>query len=108
MDMNQFRKSLANKQQLAEANSINARYQINHDTIYSAFQTALKGAKNLGYQIADDEEFTKITTSNKPNAGQSLSYHIELTKGDLPQKKQLHIQIYKHETGRFELNFYIA
>jgi len=84
-----------------------ASYQITHDTIYSAFQTALASAKKQGYEISDDEEFDKITTSRKPDAGKHQDYHIELTKNGVAQKKMLHIQIYKHDTGRFELNFYI-
>lgn len=103
MDMNLFRKSLAKRQKLTEAS-----YQILHDTIFSAFQTALASAKKQGYEVSDDEEFNKITTSRKPNAGQHMDYHIELTKNGVAQKKQLHIQIYKMESGRFELNFYIA
>ena len=103
MDMNQFRRSLAKNQKLTEAS-----YQINHDTIFSAFQTALAAAKKQGYEVADDEEFNKITTARKPDAGQTMAYHIELTKNGVMQKKMLHIQVYKHDTGRFELNFYIA
>lgn len=83
-------------------------YQILHDTIYSAFQTALAAARKQGYEISDDEEFARITTARKPDVGKHEDYHIELTKGGVPQKKQLHIQIYKMETGRFELNFYIS
>ena len=103
MDINLFRKSLASKQNLLKE----ASYQITHDTIYSAFQTALASAKKQGYEISDDEEFDKIATARKPDAGKHQDYHIELTKGGVVQKKLLHIQIYKHETGRFELNFYI-
>lgn len=103
MDMNLFRKSLASNQKTLKE----ASYQILHSTIYSAFQTALAAAKKQGYEISDDEEFNKITTARKPDAGKHLDYHLELTKNGKPQKKLLHIQIYKMESGRFELNFYI-
>ena len=105
MDMNLFRKSLASKRKiLAEAS-----YPVIHDTIFSAFQTALAAARKQGYEVSDEEEFNKITTSRKPNAGQTMDYHIELTKDGKPQRKLLHIQIYKmDQTGRFELNFYIS
>jgi len=99
-----FLKSVAPKKTLTEA----PRYKLYHDTIASAFQTAIADARKQGYEVSDDEEFNKVTTARKPYAGQSLDYHLELTKGGKTQRKQLHIQIFKMDhSGKYELNFYI-
>lgn len=107
MDMKDLKQYIANKapkKQLTEA----PRYKLYHDTLHSAFQTALADVRKQGYDISDEEEFNKITTARKPYAGQHSDYHIELTKQGKAQKKLLHIQIYKMESGKYELNFYVA
>jgi hypothetical protein len=104
MDMNQFRRHLlkVTKRPLAEAS-----YTVLHDTLHSAIQTALAATRKQGYEVSEDEEFNKITTGDKPYAGETKDYHLELTKGGKPQRKLLHIQIYRMDNGRYELNFYI-
>lgn len=102
--LRQFMANVAPKRVLNEA----PKYKLYHDTIASAFQTAIADARKQGYEVSDDEEFSKVTTARKPYAGQSLDYHLELTKAGKPQRKQLHIQIYKMDhSGKYELNFYI-
>lgn len=102
--LRQFLKNVSSKRVLQES----PKYKLYHDTIHSAFQTAIADARKQGYEVSDDEEFNKVTTARKPNAGQTLDYHLELTKGGKPQRKRLHIQIYKMDhSGKYELNFYI-
>jgi hypothetical protein len=104
MDMKQFKRHLAATSPLHEA----PRYKIYHDTIHSAFQTAIADARRQGYEISDDEEFDKVTTARKPYAGETQDYHLNLTKAGKPQRKLLHIQIYKMDhSNKYELNFYI-
>lgn len=104
MDIKLFKHHLKSVSKLNEA----PNYQVYHDTLYSAFQTALNAAKKQGYEITDDEEFNKITTARKPYGAQTSDYHLELTKNGKPQRKLLHVQIYKMESGKYELNFYIS
>lgn len=104
MDMSLFRKHLSTKQRLTEA----PRYKLYHDTLHSAFQTAIADARKQGYEVSEDEEFSKVTTAHKPYAGQTQDYHLNLTKNGKPQRKLLHIQIYKMDhSNKYELNFYI-
>ena len=84
------------------------KYQILHDTLYSAIQTALTSVRKDGYEVDADEEFNKVTTAHKQlSIGKTDEFHLELTKNGKPQKKMLHIQIYRMDTGRYELNFYV-
>lgn len=90
--------------QLTEAE----RYKILHDTLHSAIQTALAATRKMGYDISDEEEFNKITTSYKNlSTGKTEQFHLELVKGGKPQRKLLHIQVYKMDSGKYELNFYV-
>lgn len=104
MDLKQFKQHLAKASPLTEA----PKYKLYHDTIHSAFQTALADARRHGYEVSEDEEFSKVTTARKPYAGETQDYHLNLTKAGKPQRKLLHIQIYRMEhSGKYELNFYI-
>lgn len=106
--MNLFRHHLQNvkkRQVLAEAPA----YKVLHDTLHSAIETALASTKRQGYEVSDDEVWNKITTHYKNlSVGKTDNFHLELSKAGKPQRKQLHIQIYKMESGRYELNFYIS
>lgn len=86
-----------------------ATYPVLHDTLHSAIQTALTSVRKDGYTVDPDEEFNKVTTAYKSlGIGKTDEFHLELTKNGKPQKKLLHIQIYRMDTGRYELNFYVA
>lgn len=86
-----------------------AKYPVLHDTLHSAVQTALAHTKKDGYEVHEDEEFNKITTAYKNlSIGKTDEFHLELTKNGKPQSKMLHIQVYRMDTGRYELNFYVA
>jgi hypothetical protein len=86
-----------------------SRYPVLHDTLHSAVQTALSYTKKDGYTISDEEEFHKITTAYKNlGIGKTDEFHLELYKNGKPQSKMLHIQVYRMDTGRYELNFYVA
>jgi hypothetical protein len=92
-----------------EENITEAKYPVLHDTLHSAVQTALAYTKKDGYTISDEEEFNKITTAYKNlGIGKTDEFHLELYKNGKPQSKMLHIQVYRMDTGRYELNFYVA
>jgi hypothetical protein len=108
IDMKLFKQHLATtaRKQLNEA----PRYKLYHDTLHSAVQTALDHTKKDGYEISDEEEFNKVTTAYKNlGVGKTDEFHLELYKNGKPQRKMLHIQIYRMEkSGKYELNFYVA
>jgi hypothetical protein len=86
-----------------------SNYPVLHDTLHSAIQTALSHTKKDGYEISDEEEFNKVTTAYKNlGIGKTDEFHLELYKNGKPQRKMLHIQVYRMDTGRYELNFYVA
>lgn len=106
--MKLFKQHLAStaRKQLNEA----PRYKLYHDTLASAFQTALADARKQGYEVSDEEEFQKITTARKPYAGETESYTLEVSRhGKVEKNKRLHIQIYRIEnSGKYELNCYVS
>ena len=62
-------------------------------------------AEKRGYEVDLDDMFTLGTTNlyNEENIRKSL----ELTKNGKPQKKMIHVQIYRLSSGNYELNMYI-
>lgn len=114
MNMTQFRKFLAKRSKpkrskpkftLKEA----PKSPIHHKTLASAIEVAVASAKRQGFEISEDEIFRKVTTAYiRKGAGKTNEYHLELTKGGVAQRKQLHIQVYNMDGGTYELNFYIS
>jgi hypothetical protein len=83
-------------------------YQVYHNTFSSAVQTAGDYAKNFGYELNDDEWFTKIGTGpKKPSEGETNRYSLSLYKDGKEQRKMLHIQVYGMK-NKYELNAYIG
>jgi hypothetical protein len=83
-------------------------YKVYHNTYTAAIQTAKEYALKKGYLVDDDDSFRKIGMGpRKPSEGKSVRVSVELTKGDKPTKKQLHIQVYGMKNG-YELNCYIG
>lgn len=82
-------------------------YQVYHNTYSSAVDAALEYAKSKGYEIVQDDVWDKISVGpKKPSDGQTNKATIGLLKGEKPQRKALHIQIYGMG-DRYELNAYI-
>ena len=76
----------------------------------AAVQAARLGAEEMGYVVDEDDWFREVTTgAGKPAVGQSHNIKsIGLSRDGKPQRKALHIQIYGMESGRYELNYYVA
>ena len=82
-------------------------YEVYHKSYTSAIEAARNYAEKKGYEINDDDAFTKIGVGpRKPSPGKTNRFSIELTKGGKPQKKMLHIQVYGMKNS-YELNAYI-
>lgn len=86
-----------------------SKYQIYHNSYTSAINTAKEYAENQGYEIDEEDVFNRIAVGpKKPSEGKTNRVSVDLLKNGVPQKKQLHIQVYGMGNGRYELNTYIG
>lgn len=95
---------------ILEANARSGDYQLYHDSYSSAINTALNLARNKGYDIDEDEIFTKIGSGpRKPQPGATNNISLSLSKNERPSNEALHIQVYNRGQGNspYELNAYI-
>lgn len=82
------------------------KQNIYHPTLRAALEKAEKYAAERGYTIDPEELFREFGTGG-------VSYEttrkgsLTLYKDGIPQKKRLHIQIYRMPSGSYELNDYI-
>lgn len=82
-------------------------YEVYHKSYTSAINAAREYAEKQGYEINDDDAFTKIGMGpRKPSEGKTNRFSIELSKDGKVQRKQLHIQVYGMK-NQYELNAYI-
>lgn len=92
------------KESVKEAKS---DYTVYHKSYTSAIEAAREYAEKKGYEINNDDAFTKIGVGpRKPSPGKTNRFSIELTKDGKPQRKMLHIQVYGMKNS-YELNAYI-
>ena len=86
-----------------------AKFQVYHNSYTSAIETAREWAEKQGFEIDNDDAFTKIGVGpKKPSEGKTNRFSIRLTKDGKEQRKQLHIQVYGMGNGKYELNCYIG
>ena len=79
-----------------------------HKSYTSAINAAKEYAEKKGYEINDDDSFTKIGMGpRKPSEGKTNRFSIELSKDGKVQKKMLQIQVYGMKNS-YELNCYIG
>jgi len=87
--------------------SVNESDDVYHKSYTHAIEAAEVYAKKKGYEIEDDEMFTKVgLNSKRPSVGKTTKVSLELLKNGKPQRKMLHIQVYGMKNG-YELNAYI-
>lgn len=102
--LNSVHDAMDGKDGIKEAKS---DYEVYHKSYTSAIEAARNYAEKKGYEINDDDAFTKIGVGpRKPSPGKTNRFSIELTKGGKPQRKMLHIQVYGMKNS-YELNAYI-
>ena len=77
--------------------------EIYHKTLSSALDAVRSYVINKGY---DEVEFDMNDVQHVPY-GHTERFTKELIKGGVPQRKALHVQIYRMESGNYELNVYI-
>ncbi len=83
-------------------------YEVYHKSYTSAIEAAREYAEKKGFEIDNDDSFTKIGMGpRKPSEGKTNRFSIQLTKDGKLQRKQLHIQVYGMKNS-YELNAYIG
>lgn len=88
---------------ISEAKKIlNENYEIYHETLSSVLEEVEKYAKSQVYKIG--EYFPLI---NHINYGQTAKTKLSLLRGD-QEVNSLNIQIYRMDSGRYELNCYFS
>jgi len=82
--------------------------KIYHDSFSSAVQEAINYAEKKGYKVDEDDWFTQVSVGpKKPSAGKTNRYSVKILKDGKEQKKMLHFQVYRMDSGKYELNVYI-
>ena len=93
---------------MAEARRSKSDYRIYHRLYSDAVAEALSLAKRKGYEVDENDIFTKVTTGpRKPSEGRTNSFKFDLTKGGKPVKHMLVFQIYGMK-NQYELTAYIS
>lgn len=88
-------------------NEAKSDYEVYHKSYTSAIEAARAYAEKKGYEINNDDAFTKIGVGpRKPSPGKTNRFSIELSKDGKIQKKMLHLQVYGMKNS-YELNAYI-
>jgi hypothetical protein len=101
---NKVESKLTLKSAMGEAKS---DYEVYHKSYTSAIEAARAYAEKKGYEINNDDSFTKIGMGpRKPSEGKTNRFDIELSKDGKVQKKKLQIQVYGMKNS-YELNAYI-
>ena len=104
MDFFELRKSLK------EAKGSN--YQLYHKTYSGALEHAINYVfDKMGYEIDYQDYFNKVSNGpRKPSPGKTNAFSIDLfdKKTSKPVRKKLHMQIYGMDSGKYELNMYVA
>ena len=96
--------SFASKKVVSEKKS---DYEVYHKSYTSAIEAAREYAEKKGYEINNDDAFTKIGMGpRKPSEGKTNRFDIELSKDGKVQRKKLQIQVYGMRNS-YELNAYI-
>jgi hypothetical protein len=103
--LSKFAKTIKKKESVTEAKT---PYEVYHKSYTSAIEAAREYAEKKGFEIDNDDSFTKIGMGpRKPSEGKTNSFSIQLSKDGKLQRKQLHIQVYGMKNS-YELNAYIG
>ena len=83
--------------------------QLYHNSFSTAVQHAMKQAQKKGYEVDEEDWQRKVASGpSKPSAGKTNRYAVNLMKNGKPVKQKLHMQVYGMDSGKYELNMYVA
>jgi len=95
-------KVAVNEDTLVEAKSATG-YDLYHKDFSTAMQHAYAHAKKKGFVVKPEEIDQKVASGpRKPSKGKTNSYILGTDK-----RKNVHIQVYGMDSGKYELNMYI-
>ena len=77
-------------------------YKVYHNLFSEAIDEAYEYVKKKGYSPVEN-----MFLWERVPYGETRSFHIDLTKDGKEQKKCLQMQLYRMDSGRYELNCYI-
>ncbi len=92
-------------QELANIRSPKIPDETYFETLSAALQHAVDKARERGYEVDETDQFH--FGFGGISYGQYKKADMELTKNGIPQKKRLQIQMYRMDSGKYELNYYI-
>jgi hypothetical protein len=79
-------------------------YEVYHETLASAFEIIIEFLSEKGYEVSDDQLFQ--FGIGGISYGVTKREGFELTRNGEPAKNMLNVQIYRMDSGRYELNMY--
>jgi hypothetical protein len=82
--------------------------EIYFESLAQALDSVLEKTTKKGFEIVDQEREFFLFGIGGINYGDTKKASFDLEKDGKPSRKKLHIQIYRMESGRYELNQYIA
>jgi predicted Zn-dependent protease len=100
-----FKKRL---QELASILSEEKNNDTYFETLSQALDKVLEKATKQGYEIEDQEREFFLFGVGGISYGQTKQASFNLLRDGKPTKKKLQVQIYRMDSGRYELNQYIA
>jgi hypothetical protein len=81
--------------------------KFDYETYHKTLSSTLDAARNYSVVKGYDEVEFNMNDVQHVAYGHTERFSKELTKNGVPQKKALHVQIYRMESGNYELNMYI-
>ena len=81
--------------------------KFDYETYYKTLSSTLDAASKYSVVKGYDEVGFNMNDVQHVAYGHTERFSKELTKSGVPQKKALHVQIYRMESGNYELNMYI-
>jgi len=89
---------------IKESNVSSSGFEIYHNTLSEALSEVEEFLSKKGYGI-DDEQLFQFGVGGIPY-GQTKRKSFELNRNGEPAKNLLHVQIYRMDSGKYELNMY--
>jgi hypothetical protein len=100
-----FKKSLLELSSILNEHKSEETY---FDTLKKALDNVSEKTKKEGYEIVDQEREFFLFGVGGIEYGENKKKSFYLEKDEKKSKNKLHIQIYRMDSGRYELNQYIA
>jgi hypothetical protein len=86
-----------------------SQYQVYHNSYTSAINTALDYVESRGYTYDETDTHSIIGLGpKKPSPGKTNRLTIPIYKNGKEHRAGFHIQVYRMDSSRYELNCYVG